>query len=153
MSKEVIGPLVSSDDEPASESLDGSHALGTRPDGDQPLRAQARAPIANQLFDTETAQPNDAVPRGALAVGSQIGGYGLVSVLGEGGMGVVWSAKDPMLDRLIAINGLRVFEPTCHSRANSEARVRTRLDTRRSYRTSDTKRHREQACRYERTRT
>src|SRR3954467_4554578 len=39
--------------------------------------------------------------------GRRIGGYELRSVLGEGGMGVVWSAHDPDLDRTLAIKVLK----------------------------------------------
>ena len=42
-----------------------------------------------------------------LMAGAPIGGYELQYVLGEGGMGVVWAAHDPLLDRTIAIKVLK----------------------------------------------
>ncbi len=39
----------------------------------------------------------------SLAPGSQLGPYAIVSQLGQGGMGVVYTAHDPRLDRRVAI--------------------------------------------------
>ena len=38
-----------------------------------------------------------------LAPGTQLGPYTIVSQLGQGGMGVVYTAHDPRLDRQVAI--------------------------------------------------
>ena len=38
-----------------------------------------------------------------LAAGSTLGPYQIVSQLGQGGMGVVYQAHDPRLDRSVAI--------------------------------------------------
>ena len=38
-----------------------------------------------------------------LASGSKLGPYEIVSQLGQGGMGVVYQARDPRLDRHVAI--------------------------------------------------
>ena len=42
-------------------------------------------------------------PRMTLAPGTQLGPYAIVSQLGQGGMGVVYTAHDPRLDRHVAI--------------------------------------------------
>ena len=39
----------------------------------------------------------------ALSAGTQLGPYEVLSQLGEGGMGVVYQAHDPRLDRHVAI--------------------------------------------------
>src|SRR5262245_51029995 len=63
-----------------------------------------------------------------LAPGSTIGKYRLDAVLGTGGMGVVWRAFDPDLERAIAIKVLRVpdAEPL-RTRLLHEARAMARL--------------------------
>ena len=39
----------------------------------------------------------------SLVPGAQLGSYTIISLLGEGGMGVVWKARDARLDRTVAI--------------------------------------------------
>jgi serine/threonine protein kinase len=76
----------------------------------------------------EAASAGPARPSG-LAVGAQIGGYTLRAVIGEGGMGVVWSAHDPDLDRTLAIKLLRHDRaaPALRRRLLREARAMARL--------------------------
>jgi serine/threonine protein kinase len=64
-----------------------------------------------------------------LAAGAQLGKYTLERVLGSGGMGVVWQAHDPDLERAIAIKVLRGAEagPTMRARLLREARAMARL--------------------------
>ena len=54
--------------------------------------------------------PAAAVEEGELAFGSRLGRYLVLGVLGRGGMGVVYEAYDPVLDRRIAIKLLRELE-------------------------------------------
>ena len=49
------------------------------------------------------------LPAGALAKGAALGRYLILRNIGEGGMGVVYSAYDPRLDRKVAIKLLRIF--------------------------------------------
>src|SRR4051812_31098592 len=64
-----------------------------------------------------------------MVAGRTIGGFELISVLGEGGMGVVWSAHDPNLDRVLAIKVLKRSDaaPSLRKRLLREARAMARL--------------------------
>ena len=66
---------------------------------------------------------------GHMVAGRTIGGFELISVLGEGGMGVVWSAHDPNLDRVLAIKVLKRSDaaPSLRKRLLREARAMARL--------------------------
>jgi serine/threonine-protein kinase len=58
-----------------------------------------------------------------LAPGSRIGRFEIVSVLGEGAMGVVYLANDPEIERTVAIKTLRAMsEASGPARADLEAR-------------------------------
>ena len=56
----------------------------------------------------------------ALAPGARLGPYEILSVLGEGGMGEVWKARDTRLDRLVAI---KTSESRFSERFDREARA------------------------------
>jgi hypothetical protein len=65
-----------------------------------------------------------ARPAPALAPGATLGKYRLDHVLGSGGMGVVWAAHDPDLDRAVALKVLR------YEHAPSGLRVRLQREAR-----------------------
>ena len=71
----------------------------------------------------------ESIRPGKMAAGFPIGGYSLEEVLGEGGMGVVWSAHDPNLDRRLAIKVLKRTDaaPSLRKRLLREARAMARL--------------------------
>lgn len=66
-----------------------------------------------------TEAGNGGEPAPALGPGASIGKYRLDRELGAGGMGVVWAAYDPDLERPVAIKLLRSVD--------SGATLRTRL--------------------------
>jgi eukaryotic-like serine/threonine-protein kinase len=77
----------------------------------------------------QTYAEGDGATR-ALTPGTQLGRFTLRHVLGEGGMGVVWAAHDPDLDREIAIKLLRTHvqaSPALRKRLLREARAMARL--------------------------
>ncbi len=71
----------------------------------------------------------ESIRPGKMQAGFPIGGYSLEEVLGEGGMGVVWSAHDPNLDRRLAIKVLKRHDaaPALRKRLLREARAMARL--------------------------
>ena len=61
-----------------------------------------------------------------LSIGSRLGPYEILAPLGAGGMGEVYKARDPRLDRTVAIKVLRAeyaSDPTFRERFEREARA------------------------------
>ncbi|MBK7144333.1 MAG: serine/threonine protein kinase [Xanthomonadales bacterium] len=87
----------------------------------QPLPTAATAPWQPQLLE--------ATP---LEVGARVGRFVVLHLLGQGGMGRVYAAYDPTLDRKIAIKLLRHQAQTGeqHQRVLREARALARLNHR-----------------------
>ena len=66
-----------------------------------------------------------------IAIGSRISHFEVVAKLGEGGMGVVWKARDTNLDRLVALKVLpadKVANPERKRRFVQEAKAASALN-------------------------
>ena len=100
------------DDDPALAATQ-SPALGQRPAGDARGRAVARAKIANALFATDQRV--------------KLGRYHLLERVGEGGMGVVWGAYDPELERRVAIKLVRAASGASRERILLEGQALAKL--------------------------
>jgi eukaryotic-like serine/threonine-protein kinase len=80
----------------------------------------------------EPAHSTDAAAaRPSLAAGSRLGPYEILARIGEGGMGVVYRARDPRLDRQVAIKLLSpemAADPLARERLRREAMAAAALD-------------------------
>jgi eukaryotic-like serine/threonine-protein kinase len=78
-----------------------------------------------------TLPPDDAVEMPPLAGGSSLARwdrYELLDLLGKGGMGMVYRARDRRLGRIVAIKFLRGADPDATIRFLREARAQARID-------------------------
>ncbi len=92
---------------------DDAPQLGGRPEADRLARAVARTRIANKLF-----AKNEQV---------QLGRYHLLEMVGAGGMGVVWGAWDPELERRVAIKLVKATMPAARDRIQLEGQALAKL--------------------------
>ncbi len=93
------------------------------------VRDNARVSKDVDPHDETRAGPAQSVRPGKMVAGHPIGNYELRDVLGEGGMGVVWRAHDPKLDREVAIKVLKRMDApaSLRQRLQREARAMARL--------------------------
>ncbi|NVB83490.1 MAG: serine/threonine protein kinase [Kofleriaceae bacterium] len=87
--------------------------------------------MSGELDETADARPATAprAEKATLRAGGELGKYRLDRVLGEGGMGVVWAAHDPDLERAVAIKVLRYAQASTQLRQRllREARAMAKL--------------------------
>ncbi|MBV8761431.1 MAG: protein kinase, partial [Deltaproteobacteria bacterium] len=81
------------------------------------------------MQDDETLESGDPKPAVVAAPGGRIGKYEIVRAVGSGGMGSVWAARDPDLDREVAIKLLHATDASLEQRTRllREARAMARL--------------------------
>ncbi|MGB1014874.1 MAG: serine/threonine-protein kinase, partial [Nannocystaceae bacterium] len=95
--------------------------------GDTILVAESDPPLTGNTGSS----PTQSRPRRRLAPGDQFGRFTLLDRLGAGGMGVVFAAYDPELDRKVAIKFLlhrTSQKPTSSARLLREAKALARLN-------------------------
>ncbi len=90
--------------------------LGTSTGGNLPTGANTLASMGDSLDDVTATQE--------LEPGSYIGRYMILDLLGHGGMGIVYKAYDPKLDRRIALKLLRVKSDSDRESLANRARDR-----------------------------
>ena len=88
-------------------------SIGVRPNPDRRDVAFARARVANALFSTDARV--------------EVGRYQLLQRVGVGGMGVVWGAWDPELERRVAIKLVRVHSARARAHMLREGRALAKL--------------------------
>ncbi|MEO8702053.1 MAG: serine/threonine-protein kinase [Kofleriaceae bacterium] len=109
-------PALAKTDTPPEQTLPSISAaagLGDKPNVDGLGRAVARARIANKLFATEERV--------------KLGRYHLLEMVGSGGMGVVWGAWDPELDRRVAIKLVKTELASARERIVREGQALAKL--------------------------
>jgi serine/threonine protein kinase len=88
----------------------------------QDAAPDSRAPTARRAPEEPAAA--ESRPRRAASAGDRVGRYLVLSTLGAGGMGVVFAAYDPQLDRKVALKLLRAEE----TYNTADARIRLRRE-------------------------
>jgi hypothetical protein len=98
------------------------HPIDTDPDPDPPDDSD-RAALASTV-DRANGRRRPTTEGDALAEGARVGRFMVLKRLGAGGMGVIYAAYDPHLDRKVALKFLRgdVVEGSHHS-ADARARL------------------------------
>lgn len=94
---------------------------------DQKRRLAREAPT-QELSATQLPRPAEPAP--VLERGTAVGRFVVIDTVGMGGMGAVYSAYDPDLDRRVALKTLHVAgssDPTAHGRMLREAQAMARL--------------------------
>ncbi|MCP4455925.1 MAG: hypothetical protein GY809_31085, partial [Planctomycetes bacterium] len=131
--------------EEAVHSFLDAQSRGLEPDIDDFVKAypdlasQIRQRILNlrkidTLFDSLVQAEEsdfDRVAPGPDLVGQTIGGFEVVEIIGRGGMGVVYLARDTSLDRSVAIKSLppdQPGDPRSHTRFRREAKLLASLN-------------------------
>jgi serine/threonine protein kinase len=87
---------------------------------DDDLRRQIESLLsATEQTRTAAGTPGDASPREPLAPGPKLAHYQILSLLGAGGMGEVYRARDSQLQRDIAAEGSAAVRPSRSHRARA----------------------------------
>jgi len=128
--KELFAAAASLPPESRAEFLtrESSHDPEVRAEVDRLLRAETVEGDSLGVVGRIAAATPEALDAGARWAGRSIAVYTLQRVLGAGGMGVVYLARDRALDRAVAMKILPAdFHPALRDRLLREARVSARV--------------------------
>jgi tetratricopeptide (TPR) repeat protein/predicted Ser/Thr protein kinase len=81
------------------------------------------AALATTVAPQQRPAGQAPLPRDFVKTGQRVGRYVVIECIGEGGMGVVYSAFDPELDRQVALKLLRPDQPVDLDPTDSSARL------------------------------
>jgi tetratricopeptide (TPR) repeat protein/predicted Ser/Thr protein kinase len=116
---------------PSADTLE-RHVLDGEPD-DALARHVEGCARCGQLIDALRTLPAAPTDEARLPADTPIGRYRVLHFLGKGGMGAVYAARDPELDRVVAVKLLaaqRLDEPETRARLQREAQALARLSHR-----------------------
>ena len=131
----VVSEFVSGGLPPSQLTRVEVHLAGCRECRDL-VAAMAQDAIADSNIKTVphermTASQVAELPKKTLAVGDRVGRFLVLSTLGTGGMGVVFAAYDPQLDRKVALkllrSGLQLATKDARKRLQREAQAIAQL--------------------------
>ena len=131
----VVSEFVSGALPPSLLTRVEGHLAGCR-DCRALVSAMAQDAIADSNVKTVKHEKMSAsqlaeLPKKSLSVGDRVGRYLVLSTLGTGGMGVVFSAYDPQLDRKVALkllrSGLQLATKDARKRLQREAQAIAQL--------------------------
>ncbi|HYO58059.1 protein kinase domain-containing protein [Archangium sp.] len=106
---------------------DSSRHVGTAPGGSQPEEAATLAPAPSGTPSPSGSGPTSSEPREPAFPVPGWDRYQPVRFLGQGGMGLVFLAYDPLLRRNVALKFVRGEDPELARRFLAEARAQARV--------------------------
>ncbi|MCL2701715.1 MAG: protein kinase [Phycisphaerae bacterium] len=99
--------------------------------GETPMRLTGETPVLRRKAYMSSNQTSDV----GLPAGSKVGKYEIIQRLAIGGQGIVYKARDPMLDRFVAIKQMAAHlaaDPTFEERFKREAQILAKLGSEQS---------------------